>query len=230
MKTIKVDETEEFFPNIIDYEEAKQKGLADESTINEKYLQIQSLYYYYLNNYLSRVLHLEEFEQYLLNMNRNHPLVSEEEKDIYQKLSSNNFFYVRNTLYIEQLTLEEINNLLSAHEKQDIKTINQIIETTYKKVLTIPNQKEIYETNYGPLSSIYFAPIDSLIIGLRFGIENESKYPNSDEWFKDYCKRREIIEGMKSRLLKEWNNNLDIDCRLIEYDENSIKKKTNLSL
>ena len=224
MKYIKKDNENDLKISMIDISLANSKGLADNNGLTDKYFYIQSLYYYYLELYLNKKLNIKELES---KFTSNYRYVKDEDKDIFQYLSSNKYIYIRNTLYIEKLPINIINYLLN-HNDVGILTqdIENIIESTYKEVITtnVFNHMESFETNFGPLDPMYSAKNNALVLGIRFAEEDESLYDSEDKWFEDYCNRRDFIESIKNKYSVQYSEILKCNVKIIEYFNDDIDK------
>lgn len=221
MKYISKEDLEYLIPNNIDLELAYYKGLAKDNELNDEYLELYSIYYNYLELYLNNILNIKEKEQYLDNLNKKFNQVDDSEKDIYQYLSNNKYFYLRNTLYVEKLSKEDINYLLQNPNNYNEK-IEKIIDNTFAEIITT-SLFETPECNlfYGPQTSNYSALNNNLVIGIRFGEENSDLYDNDDVWFQDYSFRRMVINNLLNNMPKRVKFT---EIKYIEYFEESVKK------
>lgn len=227
MKYITKDNKDDLKISSINIDLANSKGLADNNGLTDKYFYIQSLYYYYLELYLNKKLNIEDLES---KFTSNYRYVKDEDKDIFQYLSSNKYIYIRNTLYIEKLPINIINYLLNNNDVGILtQEIENIIESTYKEVITtnVFNHIESFETNFGPLDPMYSAENDALVLGIRFAEEDESLYESEDKWFEDYCNRRECIENLKEQINNHYSKVLNCNVKVIEYFEDSVNKMIN---
>ena len=222
MKCITKEDLGDLIPGEIDIALAKEKGLASDSGLDDTYFELYSIYYNYLEKYLSKLINFDTYINYLEERNPNFKEVPEEEMDIYQYLSNTKYFYIRNTLYVEKLSKEDISYLLNnPNEYND--QVKELIKRTFREVITT----SLIETPtanifYGPLSPTYEGLNDDLVIGLRFAEEDSDLYETEDLWFDDYGKRRAIIKEMKEKMPVVINGT---DIKYIEYFEESVKKK-----
>ena len=165
MSTITSEEYTTRFPN--NNEEYFNKLNEGERGV---YLECLNYYYSILIEYLISKLDLTKHDQNLSNSKNNFIPVSEEKMDIYQKISSSKlkFLYLRNNIYIENLTSEEILKLrmfMQQNTQISNPELYTFIENTYTKV--IRENKELTTMNYGPESPDFFADSNSVVIGLR---------------------------------------------------------------
>ena len=109
--------------------------------------------------------------------------------------------------------------------------MDKFINNTFKKLIfenvdekNTPN----IDLNFGPSSSYsFYASNDSLVIGERF-------YPyvkdlSTDELREKYMDRQMYIRSYLENVQSNLSNELNMKVSVIEYDENSIKKKANLN-
>ena len=129
----------------------------------ESYLKLYSLYNNLLIQYLIKKYNLNLYDEMIQNSKRNFKKVDTKDMDIYQYTSSKylNYLYIRNNIYIEKLSKEELLYLSNTKEILDYNN-EQFIEKTYKKVIF-----ENEYTMYGPDNSKYLKKPNTLIIGLR---------------------------------------------------------------
>ena len=229
MKYIREQDSQDMIPRAIDLTLAEAKGLANRQNLTEEYFNVQSLYYHFFDLYLEEKLRLSDYEKQLKTICPNMDSVSDEEKDIYQYLSNHKYFYIRNTLHVENLLIREMRTLFN-HEKDEFLSdeVRDMIENTYRKVIVTNSPKQShFMTNYGPATPDYYAFNDSLVLGIRFAEEDERKYPSEDAWFQDYCLRRQNITNFKEEITKRFSDVLGLDVRVIEYFQDSVKKKMN---
>lgn len=231
MNIITKNSMDQLIPNMFNISLAETKGLAKNGEMNDLYFELQSKYYYYFNEFLRNKLNLEKIENDLIALGNR--VVPDDIKDIYHYLSNNKIFYLRNTLYVENLSKEDIRTLLNADIND--KEIFQIITNTYKEVIN-SNVFELSNTelSYGPDTGDYRALSNALVIGIRFAEEDETLYSSSDQWFEDYLNRRKYITDLIENLQMKWQTELGVNVKIIEYDDGSIllrnesKNKNNL--
>lgn len=185
----------------------------------ENYLKLYKLYNNLLVQYLIKKYDLNLYDKMIQNSKRNFKKVDTKDMDIYQYTSSKylNYLYIRNNIYIEKLSKEELLYLSSAKELLDSNN-EQFIEKTYKKVIF-----ENEYTMYGPDNSKYLKKPNTLIIGLRcksIDLNNDS----SDE-LDSFLSQQQYLKLFIPELSRQLNNrNLD-SIEVIEYNNSSVVKK-----
>ena len=163
----------------------------------EEYLNLYSLYMYYFTKYLIKTIRLDQYDESLKNSNLSFVNIIENQ-DVYQLMNSSllNYFYIRNNIYLDKLTNDELNFL-----KQQLTSLNynineeieSFIEKTYKKLIfeTINNNPNmIAKISHGPISSsAFFSRNDALVIGFRY---DEFNLNGKDEktWHENYKNQR----------------------------------------
>ena len=198
----------------------------------EEYLNLSTLYRKLLNEYI-KLLGLQKYDELLKNSNLNFIKIDEQEQDFYQYYNNSNltYYYIRNNIYLNRLTLEEKNFLKNKLNNQDYTMDNEtitFINNTFKKVIKEihNNVNEPFDTNFGPTSSSFFARNDALVIGFRYDEFNDVGM--DDETFDiNYENQQKYYKSLNKQLENELKNKLQIPVTVIEYDENSIKKNIN---
>ncbi len=198
----------------------------------QEYLNLSTLYRKLLNEYI-KLLGLQKYDDLLENSNLNFIKIDESEQDFYQYYNNSDltYYYIRNNIYLNRLTIEEKNFLKNKLNNQDYNLDNEtitFINSTFKKLIKEihENINEPFDTNFGPTSSRYLARNDALIIGFRYDEFNDNGM--DDETFdKNYEKQKEYIKILNKQFEDEIENKLNHPVKVIEYDENSIKKKYN---
>ena len=129
------------YPNDIDYVKLEQQGLCKDGNLNDTYFKLYntylSLFYDILNDN-----GLNCFDNDLENSNLHFNQVEKEDMDMYQSNSIFKYFYVRNNLYLEKLSNEDIENLLSNDSNK-----KDIVLRTFKDIINIDDD---YKVCYGP--------------------------------------------------------------------------------
>lgn len=185
----------------------------------ESYLKLYSLYNNLLIQYLIKKYNLNLYDEMIQNSKRNFKKVDTKDMDIYQYTSSKylNYLYIRNNIYIEKLSKEELLYLSNTKEILDYNN-EQFIEKTYKKVIF-----ENEYTMYGPDNSKYLKKPNTLIIGLRcksIDLNNDS----SDE-LDNFLSQQQYLKLFIPELSRQLNDrNLD-SIEVIEYNNSSVVKK-----
>lgn len=183
------------------------------------YFTMYSLYSDYLEKFLIKHTIIENIDDDL----DNNPLfncVSDNDKDFYQGLSVKlKYFYIRNNIHIENLNSEEnrflMNKIINDDYEFNTET-EDFINKTFKKVISeLPlEEKEAY-INYGPEVEYFYAPSNSLVIGVRYDEENN----------QNLIDKKNILNNYIHVLENEISTKFNIGVRIIIYDSFSVKKK-----
>lgn len=221
-------------PGNIDIKMAEAKRLASSETVNDLYCLLEGLYREYLEQYINKKGNLFSYDQQILESPLNFKQVKSTEKDFYQFSSNMHYFYIRNTLFIERLSIDDL-NLLIAKYNSGVTLLDddiiELLERTYPKVIVpfVSNTQMAGDyTNYGPLSDGYFAPVNALVIGFRYDMyEEETDQKDDDIWFDTYAKQREFLQAFLPVISETLNTHFAVPCTIIEYDDDSVKKKDN---
>ena len=151
-----------FIPNTINLELASNLNLSNGEVLNERFYEIQRLYYHGLQLFLNNLIKINEFEQKIINSDLNFVPLADKENNIYHKYSDLNFIFIRNNLHIERLSNEEIGHLISV--KDDSDKLLEFIKTTLKKVI----YEEFEFINFGPPILEYFRSGQSIVIEIAY--------------------------------------------------------------
>ena len=190
----------------------------------EDYLSLYILYRKLFNKYIINTLNLKKYEEELKNSNLNFIPVIEKKQDIYQFIVSDelDYFYIRNNIYLEHLTNEEINYLRSLSNTNIDST--EFIEKTYKKVIfnDALNNGKLCKVFYGPQSKIFSAPNNALVLGFRYDSFNKNNL-SEKEYMDNYDKQRILLKELFKELINNAQNTLRTYCSIIEYNEFSVE-------
>lgn len=217
----------------IDMEEANTKSLVSNGELNENYFKVLIIYKKILNKYLSEILNLKKYDELLKNSKFKYVPNLKENYDIYQYTSNMemDYFYVRNNLFIERLNNEQIDKLKHCYDNNQLtQDAYNIIKDTYKDVIKYykdkPNEMNV---PYGPFNPSFFAPNNSIVIGLYIDYFAENGL-NDNEWKKNFFNQKLEVNNLIKQMQDEFSKSIDIPVTIIQYDENSIislKKKSN---
>lgn len=198
----------------------------------QNYLNLSTLYRSLLNEYIKQ-LGLGNYEDAVKNSELNFIPIKSSDQDFYQYYNNSNldYYYVRNNIYIDCLTEKEkeyLQNKLNKHDyslsDQDIDFVSQTLSKVIKEVHD--NTPEPFEVNFGPLSTSFFAPNNALVLGFRYDKFNDNGM-DEDIFVDNYEKQRGFCLKLNEQLEIELQNRLPVPVKVIEYDENSIKKNQN---
>ena len=210
-------------PCIIDKEKCNEKCYLKDGELNEKYYNLMSIYYCYLEQFLNNVLNIKEVEEGIDKDNPDFRPIPDDGKDLYQSISNNKYLYIRNTLYVEKLSDEDVNYLLSKKDGIIDKRIIDIIRNNFIDTIKGTYNGQVTDKTvacYGPSSTNEFiAPISSLVLGFRVSDEDEEKYGDGKEWLEYKDKKEKYIRELLERLSSEFSNKLGIKVNIFDYSE-----------
>lgn len=196
----------------------------------DSYLNLYSFYHHLTLLYLTKQLPIVEFDQHFSNSALKYKEISIEKMDMYQKLSSPvlHYFYIRNNFYLDRLTLPERqyleNRMLEGNMELDA-TLMNVLHNSIPRVIVEEqvqgtNKKE---TNFGPISPRFFAPVNALVIGFRFD-EFDYNGLSDQEWAILDDQRRKDIDLTLDTMGKRIREQTNMPFSLIQYDDFSVKK------
>lgn len=198
----------------------------------EFYFSIYSLYMDLFYMYLVKKTNIIQYDNQL-NDNNFVP-VEDIEKDFYQMFSNKflKFFYIRNNLYIDRLSNVDIDFLGNKLLKNNFnfgEEEEKFIERTYKKLIfenVTGDYNPNFNINFGPNNPKFYAPVNSLVVGIRYDDELDDNY--SDISIEKKLTEISIIEKMISEVSEKMSQMLSVPVAIIHYNSDSIKKKSKL--
>ena len=192
------------------------------------YIELYCKYRQLFTEFLIKKLNLKEYDNIIGNSNLNIPVTPEENMDIYQYFSSNilKYVYVRNNIYIERLTQEEIEYLkkIDSLEIGNNTDVLNFINSTYKKVIfeDVSKNKEKHTIMFGPDSKDYLSSNYSVVIGLRYDEFYDEPEETNDKWEELYYQRELFISNVIKKMENDLNNILETPISILWYNEYSI--------
>ena len=138
---------------------------------------------------------------------------------MYQSNSIFKYFYVRNNLYLEKLSNEDIENLLSNDSNK-----KDIVLRTFKDIINIDDG---YKVCYGPDTDNFWYDSDILVLGFRF-LEFSDNGLSDEAWEEEFYKKRTYLNNMFSSLEASLTEKLGLKVKICEYDEYSIINNKNI--
>ena len=212
----------EMFSSKLPYTNIEYFNSLNENDKNN-YLKLYSLYNELLYCFLIKKLELKKYDDMISNSFVGFTKVEEKDMDIYQYLSSNylRFLYIRNNIYIERLTSEEINKLLSFSNNYNSEEVLDFINNTYKKVMFESNEGT---TMYGPDNLRFIKPSNSIMIGIRHNAFYIRENEDENIWENKYEEKERYLDLFIPELERQLNNKGLGKVFVIEYNDFSIKK------
>ncbi|MBR3117106.1 MAG: hypothetical protein IKF36_04455 [Bacilli bacterium] len=214
MRIITTDKYETRFP--ISNEEYYYSLKPEEKNM---YLNLVAKYYNLLLNFLIQKGSLKSLDESLKNSKNSFIKVNEDEMDLYQYISSEylQFLYIRNNVYVERLSREDLNYLndidLNSIKDDDF----DFVKRTYKSLIN-ENYNEASKTNFGPLNEAFITDSDALIIGLRIDDYRLDDGLDADKIFNIEAELDFAKSYIEAKL-----ENIVSNVKVIRYKSDSIK-------
>ncbi len=189
------------------------------------YLSIYALYMDLFNQYIIKNTHIKDYDDIVSNDDLGYQVVADENKDIYQQFSDNflQYFYIRNNLYLERLSNDDINllkeKIIDENFELDEAT-EELVSRTFRSVIFENINGDVehtFLTNFGPEDRKFFAYNHSLVIGVRFLMD----YDDLENYFTLENNLVELCQKVENSLMES----LNMDVKVIQYNDYSIKKK-----
>ena len=224
-KILTEEEYGNLFPNNDNFKIEEMDG-----SVKEMFLRLTSFYRYMLIEYLAKTLDLEKYDHLLTVSNLKFLPIEKDQMDIYQYFNSDRFkyIYLRNNVYISNLNnneISEFSNLIAESNMTYNDKIKNFIEKTFKKVISEnPDSKLKTVTNFGPISPTFMAPDNSLVLGIRYDEFNYNGQTDI-EWDNNHNLQIKYLESLTKELVKKAQEKLNIECRIIKYNELSVIKR-----
>lgn len=172
---------ERLYPADYDVEMAKEKELSNTSIYEDRFLLLQSGYRAIFNAFLCDRASLNKYQNSLDISDLSFPKSSRTEYSEIGAFGRNNI-YIRNTLFVERLSNEDIKLIFDAIDGETIKIDNALlsmVERTWKEIVVVqldqdePN--ESYEIVYDEDGINKISAFnDSLVLELAYDVEFDS--------------------------------------------------------
>lgn len=194
----------------------------------KEYLSLYNLYRRLFSEYIIKKIDLKLFDEKIVNSELGFTPLSNEKMDIYQYFSSDEliYLYIRNNIYIEKLTKEQVKFL-----KQRIKSKNftldkeaeKLIEDSYQKVIfeDLLQDGKKYNILFGPDSKSFLAPNNSIVIGFRYDEYNKDGLDDG-AWFEKHISQIKFLKEIFDEMQEVFNEKLPEGTKIINYNDMSI--------
>jgi len=180
-KLITKAQVEEFYPHNYDISILKDYGLFTD-TYTDEYFKLYSIYRFFEDKYLENTLHLKEINDKVDELH-----IGFNTKVLYKEISNitGNYVYIRNNIFLERLTKEEIEEFKTLVKTSDNSSLIEFVKKTYKKLIMFDTTKASDKiVNYNTYGG-FITYNNSLVIGvlasrsenlLRFLKDKEVEY------------------------------------------------------
>jgi len=209
------------YPNAINYDLLKEKGLGDTEP-NERYFKLVNNYKSIFETYLKDILPLEQIDKNMKESKLKFMPIKEENMDYYQITSTMglSYIYLRNDLHVEKLNTEDLDYLENITSLDD--ESKNFISRTYKKVINPYNESQTIF--YGPENGKFLCDSNDIVIGIRYD-EFDSELEDS-EFEKNFIEQLKLINQV-STVLEIYGSDVLGSLKCIQYNEMSIMQLYN---
>lgn len=204
-KLIDTIQLKNIYPNNYNLNILKTYKLYD-IDFNTSFKYCYSYYKLYLDSYLNEVLNLNEIDQKINELS-----IQLDTNYLYNDISflDSNYMFIRNNIFLDRLTEEEIVALIDSINQKNTKAIKEIVKNTFKKTIRFGNENDDKDVCYEIDNLKMITKNDALVIGVLV-IDEIS------EDFKDFIKSKE----------QEFSNLLNIPVSIFLYQNKDINKST----
>ena len=215
---------------ISDFDALSSKGLCNDNGFTDKFYNLYKIYRRLLDTYLVEKLLLDTYDRDMDEAGLFFVPVKREDMAYYQYISTMNlkYIYLRNNIYVEKLSNEDIDKLLSltADElKKPSNTVMKLIEDTYIDVIDVNTEKEVTcMARYGPDNNNFCLSSNELVIGIRHDDFADNGLGEEEEWEDNNNKQimflNVLIDEIKARAPTAIKRNINV----IWYNDYTIKE------
>ena len=226
MEIINKENFELRFPNL---GEINMNAMEEEA--RNFYFNLYAIYMDLFYKYLLKNINLKSYEKELSAMSLKP--IEKDEMDFYQSLAHQflSYFYIRNNVYLERLANEQVEfmaqKIINSNFELDNKT-EEIIESTFRNLIfenVTGNFDSNFIVNFGPNLPQFHAPVNALVLGIRFQNIIKNGNPKTIEQYRLILAE---LDSIIERMEEDFSDILKIPVKVILYDEKSIKKKDEL--
>jgi len=206
--------------NSLNYELIFEKGLGTDN-LNDKYFKLLNSYKSFFEQYVKEILPLELIDKNMKGSDLNFDKIKDEDKDFYQSTSTMNFSYIylRNNFYVEKLSLEDIEFLMSKNEFDN--DVREFIKRTYKNIINpYEEEKTVF---YGPENQGYMCNSTDVVIGIRYD-EFEQGTLSDSEFEERFFNQKRLVKQLSTVLEIAGPSQFNMNIRCIHYNEFSVVK------
>lgn len=189
---------------------------------NNEYFKLLNNYKKLFESYLKEKLPLQLIDENIKKSELKFIPMKEDNMDFYQISSTMglDYIYLRNNLYIEKLSKEDL-ELLSTLQTYD-DGAKEFIKRTYLTVINPYDEKRL--VFYGPENSKHLCDSTDVVLGIRYN-EFETNGMNDEEFQKNFLEQLRLISQVSTLLEIASPNELGTNVKVIQYNELSIMRK-----
>lgn len=216
---VKSEIAKKLYPADYNIEKAKEKGLSNTSLYEPRFLLIQSGYRAILNEFLCEYADLDKYQSSLDKNELNFPKGLQTEFSKIGAFGRNNI-YIRNSLYVERLSREDIKLILDSIDGKKIKIDDKLIsmvERTWKEIITVQLNEEEYTEPYEIVYDEYginkkLAFNDALVFELAYNVDfdSEGNIVNKEKEKAKYKYATELASKMEVEISSKLNCHVSV--------------------
>lgn len=223
MKMITKENIELVYPQIINNDLLVEKGFKIDDENNE-YFKLLNKYKKLFEEYLKEKLPLELIDDNMKKSDLKFVPIKKDDMDFYQITSTMglSYIYLRNNLYIEKLSKEDL-EYLSKKDKLDDEG-REFIKRTYLSVINPYENDEKRIIFYGPENEKHLCDSTDVVLGIRYN-EFETNGMSDEDFQKNFLEQLRLIAQVSTLLEIASPNELGSEVKVIQYNELSIMKK-----
>lgn len=197
-----------------------------------KWLKIHNLYRKLFTQYIVKKIELNKYDERLSKSGLDFLVNKQEDMDIYQYFSSHvlKYFYIRNNIYLDNLSENELDTIVSTIEKENAEfndVTEKMIEDTYKKVIfydILKNGKKC-KIFYGPDNGRFLAGNDALILGVRYD-ELENKDIEESKLVELFKTQMQFLgKTIKEMQIELEDKKIGIPINIIRYNKYCVLRR-----
>ena len=198
---------------------------------NDRYYQLYRNYKVLLDRYLVDKFSLKVYDDLVANSNLLFIPMKKADMDYYQYISKMGlkYFYLRNNIYVEKLSLEDIEKIINLTEDElnkPSKEIIEIIERTYPIVIDYANGKGLPGIScYGPDSQRFWIDSSELVFGFIFDEAADNGLGEDEEWFQNDIKQKAFLRSLFVVMKNKMNEVNQKNNNIIWYNEFTINER-----
>ena len=225
MKMITKENIELVYPQIVNNDLLVEKGFKIDDENNE-YFKLLNKYKKLFEEYLKEKLPLELIDDNMKKSDLKFVPIKKDDMDFYQITSTmgHSYIYLRNNLYIEKLSKEDL-EYLSKKDKLD-DDAKEFIKRTYLTVINPYENDEKRIIFYGPENEKHLCDSTDVVLGIRYN-EFETNGMSDEDFQKNFLEQLRLIAQVSTLLEIASPNELGSEVKVIQYNELSIMKKYN---
>lgn len=206
------------------------KGLYENDDYTDKFYKLYMNYHILLDKYLVRKFSLDSYDKFFDKARLRFMPVKDEDKDYYQYISGMdlNYIYLRNDIYVEKLSAEDIDEILNLSNnfiEYPKEETFELIERTYHDVIDISNETgDTFMCCYGPDSDDYWFPSNELVIGFRHDDFADNGLGEGELWEENNIRQIVFINGFLDDIRKNTAKITQEQVNYVWYNDYTIKE------